>query len=72
MVKPVLRFQMVLSECYAWHRFAGFTTFTGFFWRSGAAFPPGDGRKKAQMLEAKWADNLCILVVKFNELNQVS
>ena len=35
-VKPALRFRIDLSECYARHRFAGFTTFTGFFLAAGA------------------------------------
>jgi hypothetical protein len=35
-VKPVLRIQIDLSECFARHRFAGFTTFTGFLGGWGA------------------------------------
>jgi hypothetical protein len=38
-------------------------------WRS--IFPHIDRRKKAQMLEAKWTENLCVLVVKICEVNQV-
>jgi hypothetical protein len=38
---------------------------------AGDKFYNSDRSKKAQMLEAKWAENLCVLVVKISEVNQV-